>query len=308
MALEIINSGFMALIQDYGRYGYHNLGVSSGGPLDEHAYLWANRLLLNTFNAPCLEVTVGGFSARFTKNTMISLCGADLSATLNDRNIHPWQTYFVETGDELRLSSPRKGLRAYLAVKGGFQIDQQLGSCATVIRENIGGLNQDGKKLADKERIAYEASDEIIHRHVPQKYIPEYLSLIELRFFPNYSVVGAGEIAIESFSKFTYEVSQGIDRMGYRLQGPKLTPDRKGITSQGISVGAIQLPQDGQPIVLMKDKQTMGGYPLLGNLTYLDIAKLAQAMPGTKVKFFPVSIGAMEKELLIYKRFFGLAL
>jgi biotin-dependent carboxylase-like uncharacterized protein len=304
MSLEVLNAGFLTLIQDFGRYGLQKFGITSGGPLDEHAFLWANRLLGNVYDSPVLEISLGGFTARFNQNTMIALCGADLSATLNGQSIFPWQTYFVRQGDEIKFISPRSGLRAYLAVKGGFLIKPHLMSCATVIKEKLGGLRQDGEKITDSDLLPYELSAEEKSRSVPQQFIPDYSNQINLRFFPNYSVTGSTESMVEAFTMQTYKVSQNIDRMGYRLEGKSIEHNLSGITSQGMSVGAIQLPKDGQPIVLMKDKQTMGGYPLLGNLAYLDVAKLAQAKPGTEIKFSPVVIETMERELRAYKNFF----
>ncbi len=306
MSLEVTNAGFLALIQDFGRYGLQKYGITNGGPLDEHAYLWANRLLGNHYNAAQLEISFGGFSCRFTKKTMMAVCGADLSATLNGQPLTLWQSHYVMPGDEVKFVSPKSGLRSYLAVKGGFQVDAQLASCATVVREKLGGLSKIGEKLSDKDYVPFQASKEEVNKRVPKKYIPDYSNKIHLRFIPNSSVTGCKVEVLKQFAKQSFKVTPNIDRMGYRLSGEPIKNEQTGIISQGLALGAIQLPKDGQPIVLMRDRQTMGGYPQLGCIAYLDIPLLAQSMPGTEVSFSAVDVSDIEEELVRYKRFFGL--
>lgn len=312
MALELTNPGFLSLIQDYGRYGLQRQGITQGGPLDEHAYLWANRLLNNHYNAAQIEISVGGFVARFTRATMIAICGADLSASLNGQALAVWQSHYVKAGDELRFASPKRGLRAYLAVKGGFSIAPHLGSCATVLREKLGGLHQNGAALAKKDSLPYQECEQELSVQVPRNFLPDYFTAsdkneIQLRFMPNHSITGSSDKIINDFIQQNYKVTSQIDRMGYRLEhleGKALTTSSKGIISQGLALGTIQLPKDGQPIVLMRDRQTMGGYPQLGCVAYLDLALLAQSKPGTKIKFIATAIDELEGELAEHKRFF----
>ena len=308
MSLQVVTSGFLSLVQDYGRYGYQSIGVTNGGPLDEHAFLWANRLLDNHFNDAQIEVNYGGFSARFIKDTMIAICGADLSSTLNDQPIRPWQSYFVHSGDVINFATPVSGMRCYLAVKGGLSVEPQLSSCAAVLREKLGGIHQDGAKLATGDCVKYVSHQHELAKRVPSLFIPDYLKEITLRFIPNTSPTSAGKEALQTFIHNTFEVTQNIDRMGYRLSGKSIKTELHGIISQGISFGAIQIPKDGQPIVLMRDRQTMGGYPLLGCISYLDLPKLAQSLPGTKISFTPIDVDNAEFELLTHKRFFGIDL
>lgn len=308
MSLTIKNPGFLTLLQDYGRYGYQHIGVTTGGPLDEHAYLWANYLLGNHYNDAQLEISFGGFSATFTKSTMIAVCGADLSATINDEDIAPWQSFAVDAGDVISFKTPASGLRCYLAIKGGFQADKQLSSCSTVVREKIGGLKRDGDKVQQGDSIDYNESPKTVLNKVPSQFIPSYGNHVNLRFIPNHSVTSAGTEAYRLLTHKVYEVSQSIDRMGYRLSGDQIKTELGGIISQGISIGSIQIPKDGQPIVLMRDRQTMGGYPLVGCVTYLDTCLLAQSQPGTKVSFTPVDINEAEAELMRHKNFFNIAL
>jgi biotin-dependent carboxylase-like uncharacterized protein len=306
MSLQVIKAGFLSLIQDYGRYGYQHIGVTHSGPLDENAFLWANRLLGNHYSAAQIEVSYGAFSATFLKPTMVALCGADLSATLNEEAISPWQTYAVNAGDTISFKAPVTGLRSYLAVKGGFAVDPQLSSCATVVREKLGGIHQDGAKLAEGDVINYISQPHVLVKRVPLKFAAVYSTKIKLRFIPNVSETSAGEHAIKTLTHHTYEVTPNIDRMGYRLSGEVIKTPLSGIISQGISLGAIQVPKDGQPIVLMRDRQTMGGYPLLGCVSGLDLGKLSQSLPGTKISFVPIHVEEAEAELILHKKFFGL--
>jgi biotin-dependent carboxylase-like uncharacterized protein len=306
MSLEIINSSFLALVQDFGRFGLQKYGITTGGPVDEHAYLWANYLLRNNFNAPQIEVSMGAFSARFTKKTMIAVCGADLSIMLNEKPLRLWASHVVYPGDEIKFVSPIAGLRSYLAIAGGFQVAQHLTSCATVLREGLGGLSKNGEKLLTGDKVLYEESKEVLGHAVPAQYVPRYDNKITLRFIPNLSVNGCDTQSIKQFTEQSFKVTPKMDRMGYKLSGNPIQTSHTGIISQGISLGTIQLPKDGQPIVLMRDRQTMGGYPQIGCVAYLDIPLLAQSMPGTEINFITEDVKKLEAELTAYKRFFHL--
>jgi biotin-dependent carboxylase-like uncharacterized protein len=306
VSLDIISSSFLALVQDFGRFGLQKYGVTNGGPVDEHAYLWANYLLRNNYKAAQLEISMGAFSARFTKQTMIAVCGADLSITLNDQPLTLWKSHVVYPDDVIKFVSPKTGLRSYLAIAGGFQVASQLTSCATVMREGLGGLYKDGRKLASGDKVSYKASRQELSHSVPIRFIPSYEKKISLRFIPNMSANGCDADSVRQFTEQTFKVTPQMDRMGYKLSGNPIKTSSVGIISQGISMGTIQLPKDGQPIVLMRDRQTMGGYPQIGCVAYLDIALLAQSMPGTEINFIAASVKALEPELVAYKKFFHL--
>lgn len=310
MSLQVLKPGLLTLVQDYGRYGYQHIGVSQGGPLDEQAFLWGNRLLDNHYNAPQLEVSVGGFAALFTEPTMMAICGGHLAATLNGRALSPWQSYRVNGGDTLEFKTPRKGLRAYLAIKGGFRLAPQLGSCSTVPREKLGGLAGAGQALQRGDTLPYQPCAGGITRRVPDDFRGQYPQELVLRVLLNPLLAAPGgpvaQHFLETFLETTYQLSQAIDRMGYRLLGEPLDLGVSTMLSQGVCCGAIQVPPDGQPIVLMRDRQTMGGYPLVGCVAQLDLPLLAQSAPDTPVRFVAADIEAMEAELRAYKCFFNL--
>lgn len=312
MSLEILNAGLMATLQDYGRFGYQEAGMSNGGPMDEHAFLWANYLLSNHYNAPQLEICMAGLEVRFSKNTMIAICGANLGAMLNGKPLANWQSHFVQYGDVLKFTKMEQGVYAYLAIKHGFRVIPSLSSVSTVMREKLGGLKGGGKPLVVGDEIAFEESAKERDSLVPEEYIPHYSKDIVLRFFPNRSVTGSSDSVIEQFSQQTFMISRDINRMGYRLkcsaseQPLLIDKPNRGILSHGVPLGSIQLPKSGQPIVLMKDRQTIGGYPLLGNVVRLDLPKLSQSLPDTKVRFKLVEILEVEQELIEFLNFFDL--
>jgi len=307
MSFKVIRPGFLSLIQDYGRYGQQAKGYTQGGPMDEHAYLWANRLLDNPFNASQLEITLGQLTLQATKPVNIALTGADLGATCNGRPLRPWQSHFINAGDELVFHAAKNGVRAYLAVTGGFQVEPTLGSSATVCREKIGGIDGKGNKLVAGDILEYQSDNNPhYHRQVPEFYIPDYSQPLTLRVIEGYQFDSFSPESVMRFYSSRYRISNQSDRMGYRLQGASIKSDLDGIISEGISYGAIQVPNDGQPIVLLKDRQTIGGYPKIGCVAALDAAKMSQRMPGTELAFTPANLQQIRDERLRFNRFFGI--
>ncbi|WP_166263492.1 biotin-dependent carboxyltransferase family protein [Marinobacter caseinilyticus] len=301
MSFEVLNPGMLALLQDTGRVGYQHIGVTTGGPMDEHAFLWANRLLDNALDAPQLEITFGKLSLLAHADTCIAITGADLGARINDRQAPPWRTHRIRRGDRIDFNTPVAGLRAYLAVAGGFQPTFKLGSCATVSREGLGGFDGQGKKLAKGDKLPFNPGTDEIAAAVPPEDIPDYRQSLRLGVIPGYQYPHFTPIARARFFSSAYEVSQNIDRMGYRLTGDAVHSELDGIISEGIAYGAIQIPADGQPIVLMKDRQTIGGYPKIGSLSALGAGQLAQRGPGASVSFYAMDVGEAEALRMIFQ-------
>lgn len=302
MSLEVVESGMLALMQDSGRYGFQHIGVTTGGPMDELAFLWANRLLNNDLNASQVEITYGKVSLLAHKDTCIAITGADLGAKINGRNVSPWRTYTISRGDRIEFNAPITGLRAYLSVRGGFRPVMKLGSCATVDREGLGGLDGHGKKLARGDQLRFDPPEFCVEAAVPTTDIPDYRKHLRLGVIPGYQHRHFPAVQRMKFFSAEYEVSQNIDRMGYRLTGDAIHSDLDGIISEGIAFGAIQIPSDGQPIVLMKDRQTIGGYPKIGCLSALDAGLLAQRVPGANVSFYPSDVASAEAQRLLFNR------
>lgn len=295
MAFKVLKPGMLTLLQDLGRHGYQHLGVTSGGPMDEVAFLWGNSLLDNDDNAAQLEITFGMLALEATQPTSIALAGADLGATLNGDSIMPWQTYAVKAGDVLTFQQPKFGLRAYLAVKGGFLAEPVLGSVATVIREQLGGFTGKGDKLQKGDLLPYAPTQQHTPRHLPRLAIPNY-DQTEIDVVTGYQYKSFSGLDRAHFFSSAYTLSQNCDRMGYRLDGRPIGKDQPGIISEGIAYGAIQIPSDGQPIILLKDRQTIGGYPKIGCVTSISGSLLAQKKPGDKIGFRYMSVDQAERE------------
>ncbi|MEJ1390070.1 MAG: biotin-dependent carboxyltransferase family protein [Candidatus Sedimenticola sp. (ex Thyasira tokunagai)] len=307
MGLRIVNPGVMSMVVDIGRGGFQHIGVTVGGPMDEHAYLWANRLLGNHFSSSQIEITWGLFECEIEKPTTLAIAGADLQAEINSTPVEPWSTYAVKAGDRLLFNMPKRGLRAYLAVKGGFSLKRVLGSSTAVSRDGLGGLKEDGSKLAHGDLLPFTPDYDFISHSVEENLIPDYDQPLELGVTPGYQKDHFSTVELAHFFSAEYEITQNIDRMGYRLSGPSIQCDLDGIVSEGISYGAIQIPKDGQPIILLRDRQTIGGYPKVGCVNTLDAARLSQRGPGTVVKFKPQDPLKAEGKRMLYNRFFGLS-
>ena len=295
MAFKVIKPGLLALLQDLGRHGYQSLGLTTGGPMDEMAFRWSNALLDNDTNSPQIEITFGMFSLEAQADTSIAITGADLGATLNGKSISPWRSYAIRKGDILAFHQPIWGLRAYLAVKGGFLCEPTLGSVATVVREKIGGLTGKGDKLKKDDMLKYQPFHNHKERTVPRLAIPNY-GQTEIPVILSYQYESFSTLERANFFSSDYRVSGNSDRMGYRLEGKVITSDLKGIVSEGIAYGSIQLPKDGQPIVLLRDRQTIGGYPKIGCVTRYGGSILSQQKPGDVIQFTPITVDQAEHE------------
>ena len=274
----------LCLLQDAGRFGVRHLGVTQGGALDWVSMSWANWLLDNALDAPVVEITLGGFTVQAEDYCLLALAGADLGAYVDERAISPGRSFILQKGQRLRFTQPFTGARAYLAAPGGFDAQAVLGSCATVVREALGGVDGVGKALAEGGQLAYSGTGGAMKVLAS----PDLQSGASLDL-----IIGAqiGQFSGQSlFDAFNSEwaLDSRADRMGMRLLGTPLQYQGPSLISEGIPLGAIQVPPDGQPIVLLNDRQTIGGYPRLGALTPLSLARLAQCLPGEKVRLAPV--------------------
>ncbi|MCG6657191.1 biotin-dependent carboxyltransferase family protein [Halomonas campisalis] len=284
-------AGPLALLQDAGRFGVRRLGVTQGGPADLYGWAWANHLAGNPWGAPALEVTFGGLTLVAERELTIAVAGADLGATLDGAELPLWQRVTCKEGQRLRFTAPRNGLRAYLAVAGGFVAEPVLGSVACVVREGLGGFDGQGSKLAEGDRLSVgEASFAGASiSEAPQEARFDYRAPARLSLLPGAQV---GEFTGQSlFQAFNaaWRVDDRADRMGVRLTGPRLRCRIESLISEGIGLGAVQVPPDGQPIALLNDRQTIGGYPRLGALTPLAASRLAQCLPGQEVQLVAAS-------------------
>lgn len=302
--LQIIKPGVLSLIQDLGRHHYQHLGLTTGGAADEQAFCWANRLLDNAPNSPALEICYGGLQLIAQAPCVIAITGADCHVTINDQPVENWQTHLLNTGDLLSFGHPQRGIRTYLAVSGGFFITPTLGSVATVIREKFGGLDGLGSPLQAGDILPCHESANIAKRQVPPDFIPDYQAPLTLRMIKNPQKKLFSEQALVDLATAQYQISAQSNQMGVRLQGPAIKPQQAGIISEGMAFGAVQIPADGQPIVLLKDRQTIGGYPVIGWVLTLDAFLLAQQTAGKPIKFSVISLAESQQILRDFYRFF----
>jgi biotin-dependent carboxylase-like uncharacterized protein len=256
-------------------------------------------LLGNELDATVIEITLGGFAVVAEEACWLALAGADLGAQIDGQPLAPWRSFKLGRGQTLRLTQPLLGARAYLAAPGGFEAPKVLGSSATVVREELGGLNGMGLPLAKGSTLSYHG-ESLLVREVPSALRPDLKSNAPLDL-----VLGAqigqfsGQSLFDAFNS-VWTLDSRADRMGIRLLGKALEYQGQPMISEGIPLGAVQVPPDGQPIVLLNDRQTIGGYPRLGALTPLALARLAQCLPGTQVRLRPVVQDVAHREHIKY--------
>jgi len=292
LGLKVTSAGILSLIQDAGRYGAFNLGLTNGGPADPHAFYWANRLCSNELNATAIEISLGGLGLTAQVDCIIAVTGAPMPLTINGQATELWRSVFVKAGDSIHLGFTQRGVRCYLAIAGGFDIKPMFGSTSTVCREAIGGLR--GGKLVEDDvlpcQLAPKAGHKLKQLMLPEHEQPKYSNEVILHTVLSYQQQHFSRIEKRLFFSSEYQVSKHWDRMGYRLQGRAIKADITGILSEGICYGAVQIPADGQPIVLLNDRQTIGGYAKIGAVISQDCAKLSQCRQGDNVRFEPISL------------------
>jgi len=286
--LEIITPGILASIQDAGRQGFGEIGVAPSGAVDSYACRLGNLLVGNIENAAAIEITLMGFQARFLTETVFALTGADLQPSLNGRALPMWTALKAAPGDILDLPSPVSGCRAYLAVGGGFHIPAVMGSRSTNIGAGFGGF--EGRMLRAGDRLPGCRPGHYLDcagRSIPDALKALPVSEWVLRVIPGPQDEQFPEASRRQFYEAAYTVSGKSDRTGVRLEGPILekeagAPD--SILSEGILCGAIQVPGDGKPIILLNETVT-GGYRKIAVVIAADLPLLGQLAPGDTVRF-----------------------
>lgn len=297
--LKIIRAGIYTTVQDAGRTGFRRLGIGQAGALDLPALRLANLLAGNGVDAAGLEITLGQFAVEFTRAGWIALTGADCDAELGGRKIWTGWRYAVESGQQLRLHIPRHGMRSYLAVSGGIAVPEVLGSRSTDLQAGFGGHG--GRLLRDGDLLPAGASLRIAGRQVGIRQMP-FGNRIRALKGPEYREFTAE--AREAFWRTPWQLSPQSNRMGYRLQGRMLERStRREMLSHGLLPGVVQVPHNGQPIVLMADAQTTGGYPRIACVIEADLYHLAQIRLGEPIHFVRCSLEEAQQARLEQQRF-----
>lgn len=301
MSFKVIKSGFLSLIEDYGRFGFAQYGLCQSGVADEHAYCWANHLLENHFNDAILEITFGGCELKALTDSFIVVTGADLDFKIDGKTQPLWQVISIESGDTLTWSVAKNGMRTYLAVKGGFQTDQLFNSRSVTLREQIGL-----QLMEDDELLSHANSSKVVQHSIPSHFLPDYKPDLTLRLLPSYQFDQFDQQQKETFFNQRYAISGASDRTGCRLEGQRIQNIPSTMISEGISYGSVEITTQGLPIILLKDRPTIGGYPKIGTVFSLDLAKLAQNQSGRTVSFELIDIETAQKERRDFNTFFAI--
>ena len=295
--------GMLTTVQDQGRIGYQRYGMPVCGAMDHYAMELANILVGNPRSEAVIEATVMGPTIVFDEAEIFAISGGDFGPTLNGQPIENDRAYLAEAGDILSLPLAKRGARAYIAFAGGLDLEEVMGSRSTFLKGGVGGL--DGRAIRDGDEIGLRAPcdslPDLEERFVPEILLPALEDHVMVRFTygPQDDLFSA--IGKRTFAKSEYTLSDKSDRMGFRMDGPaveRAEGSDGNIISDGICFGAIQIT-NGQPIVMMADRQTTGGYPKLGCVITADLPLLAQLKAGDRVRFRPVSVAAAQA---VYRR------
>ena len=299
MSITVLNPGLLTTVQDLGRIGYQQFGVSVSGAMDPRSTAIANLLVGNPDGEAVLECTMMGPHLQFNKDNCIAITGGDLGATLDGQSVETYRAVKVAAGQVLKFTMPKKGCRAFIAFAGGLDIPEVMGSRSTYMKAKIGGLN--GRKLEKGDEIGFRAPKTELKnmnfRSMASEFVPrpEYTIRVVLGPQDDYFT----EAGIQTFLSQVYTVTPEFDRMGCRLEGEVIAhKDGGDIISDGIAFGAIQVPSAGKPIIMLGDRQTTGGYTKIANVISVDFRILAQLKAGDKVRFEKVSIKAAQDALL----------
>lgn len=295
--LTILHSGLLTTLQDLGRMGHERFGVPVSGAMDEFALRAANALVLNEPSACCLEV-LESVELISSAEALVAVCGfGELRLLVNERLKPTWSALYLRTGQTLEIRKPPGGW-CYVAVCGGIDVPLVLGSRSTYLRGGFGGHAGRALQAGDKlSTLSVVEGPSPATRHLSalagRTLSPPALSHT-LQVILGPQLGHFSHAALENFLSAEYTVTNESDRMGYRLSGPALTPQPADIISEGMPLGAIQVPANGQPLVMLADRPATGGYPKIATLIRADVPLLAQCPPGAKVRFEPTTVEAAQ--------------
>ena len=301
MSLIIKKPGVLTSVQDLGRVGFRSLGINPNGVMDVAAARLVNIVLGNHDATAVLEFHFPGPEIEFDSDTTIAIGGGDFGALLDKTELQNFSSSSAKKGSILKFAKPRSGFRGYLAVEGGMQIKQWLGSSSTNLAAGVGGFSE--RKLIAGDLIPCATSDTSTELKIGRSAIPRYSREPTIRVVAGNEFETMTATAERTFQSEQFALTSDCDRMGYRLAGkPMHLLHDLQLLSSAVTFGTIQLLPDGQLIILMADHQTSGGYPRLGNVISADLPLLAQCGPGDKVRFSIVSIDEAEHLLLQFEK------
>ena len=294
--LIVSEVGLLAVVQDQGRFGYLDSGITLGGAVDGFAYRLGQRIVGNSLSAAAIEITLAGFRCCFSHDTSIAVTGADAPIAIDGQEKPMNTTLLVRSGSELTIGYSQRGVYSYLSIAGGVCSEPVLGSRSVVMRDGIGA------NLRPGDRVPYGDTGPCMSAY--QYLAPARIqSQLNLRYIPGFQTEHISNAVVDAFHNTRFSVGNDRDRMGIRLSGPAVNTGVSTLWSESTCLGAIQIPPDGQPIVLLADRQTVGGYPKLGAVLSVDCARLSQASIGTPVKFTAVDPTEADRILWLVKNY-----
>jgi biotin-dependent carboxylase-like uncharacterized protein len=291
---KTVHGGLFSTIQDQGRFGYTHLGITHSGAMDQYAYRIGQKLL-NNQNANAIEVMVG-LKLEVQTATTIAITGADLNFKINGILYPIWQTHYVKEGDILSFDKRIAGQRAYLTVVNGFDVPKQYGSYSTTLKEGF------GKKIQKDDVLPYLPSKKTETKRLKKAFIPNYNEPLTLRLLPFYQYHYFSKKEHQKFFSSEYEITLESNRMGAKLKGEPIITEKTDIISEGIALGSVQIPKDGQPILLLSERQTIGGYPKIGTVLAMDCYRFSQCAVGQKVRFEKINIETARTKMIQFSQ------
>jgi antagonist of KipI len=301
-------AGFLASVQDLGRTGFRQFGVSTSGALDPFSLRIANLLVGNDEGAAGLEITLGGLQLRFEDERTVAWCGGEFDVQIGSRALPAGHVAHLQRGDELKFGRAHTGCRCWVAISGGIDVPTVLGSRSTDLRANFGGL--EGRTLRDGDVLplarrpgSSSPATGISSWAGPHDWVSPAKRYPVLRFVRGVDWSRFDDVTIQQFTIHQFAVSPDSDRMGVRLDGPELKrEDETDLISEAVAPGTIQIPASGKPILLLGDCQTIGGYPKIAHVITVDLGIAAQLHAADNVRFLEVSLQDAHRLLLERER------
>ena len=309
MNVVVTRAGFLTSVQDLGRTGLRQFGVSTSGALDSFGLRVANLLVGNDEGAAGLEITLGGLQLRFEDERIVAWCGGGFDVQIGSRALPAGHVAHLQAGDELKFGLAQIGCRCWLAISGGIDVPVVLGSRSTDLRANFGGL--EGRTLRDGDQLSLgefrqsetAAAAGISSWTAPHDWANPASRHPSLHFIRGVDWNRFNDVAIQRFTQHEFTVSPDSDRMGVRFDGPELKrEDETDLISEAVAPGTIQVPPSGKPILLLGDCQTIGGYPKIAHVITVDLGIAAQLRAGDGVRFFEVSLQDAHRLLMERQR------
>lgn len=284
-AFKILKKGIAISLEGCGNYTKLADGFSIGGALDEHSYLWGNYLLGNNPKSLSLEITIGQTALIALNNFKITITGADLNFTINGKIAPLWLVLNINKNDILKWQKPINGIRAYLSISGGFDYSKNLTNDELLLAKNIHNNTT---------------------KHILRKFIPDYNTHLNLRIIVNNDINFWREDDFTALFNNIFQISSNNNRVAYKLNKQSIKPKTPIMLSEANNYGSMQITSDGTPIIMLKDCPTIGGYPKIGNIFSLDLAKLAQKTSNNYISFEPITINNAQKLKIEFNNFFSI--